>query len=324
MSTVLIITEPSDLTSDLVVAALAKHPVDIFRFDLSDFPTKVGFHAFFGNEGDGEIWNDRRSTRLSDVTGVLYRRPTWFRFSDELSSAEKEFCFEEARRGFGGTLSTLNCTWVNHPAKSASADYKPHQLKVARESGFSVPSTLVTNSAETARNFVRRSPAPILCKSLLQTYCRINGEYRGLYASLLTAQDVDLLDGVKHTAHLFQAWVDKKYDVRLTAVADKCFAVAVQPVQEEGKIDWRRDPDATFDTPIDVPQPVTAAVQKYLSSFGLSFGAFDFVVTPTGEWYFLECNPDGQWGQLSIDADLPIADAIADHLTQQPTIGVRI
>ena len=51
-----------------------------------------------------------------------------------------------------------------------------------------------------------------------------------------------------------------------------------------------------------------------VAPFGLSFGAFDFVVTPEGRWVFLECNPAGQYGWLEGHTGLPITEAVAGTL----------
>jgi hypothetical protein len=59
---------------------------------------------------------------------------------------------------------------------------------------------------------------------------------------------------------------------------------------------------------------VRAGVRRFMHEFGLSFGAFDFSVDVAGQWWFLECNPAGQWGWLAEETGLPIADAIADEL----------
>ena len=46
------------------------------------------------------------------------------------------------------------------------------------------------------------------------------------------------------------------------------------------------------------------------------FGCFDFTESAdTGEWVFLECGANAQWGWLEHETGLPIADAIARHLT---------
>ncbi|NEO45670.1 MAG: MvdC family ATP-grasp ribosomal peptide maturase, partial [Moorea sp. SIO4A3] len=38
------------------------------------------------------------------------------------------------------------------------------------------------------------------------------------------------------------------------------------------------------------------------------------IVTPDGEYVFLEVNPTGEWGMLERDLGYPISDAIADAL----------
>lgn len=48
--------------------------------------------------------------------------------------------------------------------------------------------------------------------------------------------------------------------------------------------------------------------------FDLSFGAFDFAVTTSGEWVMFECNPFGRYGWLEDALDLPITAALADLL----------
>lgn len=63
-------------------------------------------------------------------------------------------------------------------------------------------------------------------------------------------------------------------------------------------------------------------MRAYLAAFRLPFGAFDFVITPDGEWVMLECNPNGQWLWLHHMAKLPIPAALADLLTGALTEGV--
>jgi D-alanine-D-alanine ligase-like ATP-grasp enzyme len=66
-------------------------------------------------------------------------------------------------------------------------------------------------------------------------------------------------------------------------------------------------------TSISTPDHVRIAVVKLTSVLGLRFGALDFIVTPAGEWVFLEINPNGQWVWID-DVTPMIANAIADAL----------
>lgn len=51
-----------------------------------------------------------------------------------------------------------------------------------------------------------------------------------------------------------------------------------------------------------------------MDELGLVYGALDFVVTPDGQWVFLEVNPGGQFGWLQLYTGLSMTDALADVL----------
>ena len=55
-------------------------------------------------------------------------------------------------------------------------------------------------------------------------------------------------------------------------------------------------------------------MRAYLHAFGLTYGAFDFALAPDGRWWFLECNPAGQWAFVDEDTTRAIANALADTL----------
>jgi len=47
---------------------------------------------------------------------------------------------------------------------------------------------------------------------------------------------------------------------------------------------------------------------------GLRFAAIDLVLDQTGEYWFLEANPNGQWAWIESRTGLPISSAIVDEL----------
>ena len=52
-----------------------------------------------------------------------------------------------------------------------------------------------------------------------------------------------------------------------------------------------------------------------MQSLRLTFGAIDLIETPSGEYVFLEVNPNGQWLWIDDLLQLGISDAITDWLT---------
>jgi glutathione synthase/RimK-type ligase-like ATP-grasp enzyme len=121
------------------------------------------------------------------------------------------------------------------------------------------------------------------------------------------------------TAHLLQEWIPKAREARVTVVGDRSFAVAIEADSACAYIDWRADYDSIRYLPVQVPAEIQSGILRYLRELGLSYGAFDFVITPDGDWVMLECihqvcNPSGQWLWLHHFAGLPIPAALAELL----------
>lgn len=313
--TVLVLTEECDLSADRVVAELGRRGVPVFRFDLGWFPT--GLTADFELDGDcwsGVLRTPHRSVELAEVRSIWYRRPTAFRFPEGMSGPERQHAGWEARFGLGGVLASLPVLWVNHPGREADASYKPWQLVIAARCGLRVAKTRVTNDPKAIGRFAARFDNRIVVKALGSNAIFEAGGPKVAYTHPLSEADLSDLSGVELTTHLVQEWVDKACEVRLTAVGDQLFAAAIDADSAAARIDWRADLNALTYRVIDVPEPVAAGVRAYLAAFELRYGAFDFAVTPAGEWIMFECNPGGQFGWIEGNTGLPITAALGDLL----------
>jgi hypothetical protein len=97
-------------------------------------------------------------------------------------------------------------------------------------------------------------------------------------------------------------------------VGQRLFPVAIRARTPAARVDWRRD-YASLDYEItELPDDIAAGLRSYLKAVELAFAAFDLVRTTAGEHYFLEANPNGEWGWLTDALELPLAAAIADLL----------
>jgi hypothetical protein len=102
----------------------------------------------------------------------------------------------------------------------------------------------------------------------------------------------------------------------VTVVGDRIFAAAIHAKSDAARVDWRADYDALDYSIIEPPESVATGMLAFLRVFGLSFGAFDFAITPSGDWIMFECNPAGQYGWLEGALGLPITAALADLLAK--------
>ncbi|MFF9570670.1 ATP-grasp ribosomal peptide maturase [Streptomyces sp. NPDC014685] len=313
---VLVIAANDDWPTDRVVTELTGRGVEVFRMDTCDFPQCVGVTARIGREHGwaGELATAQRTVGLPRVGAVYYRAPGAFRFPAGMTGPEERFAASQARAGLGGVLSALECRWVNHPTFMARAEYKPVQLEAARASGLRIPPTLITNRPQAVRDFAAAIPGPLICKPVSSPVLIEDGRLKTVYTRLLTKEDLADLRGVESTAHLFQAWVDKSHEVRLTVVGERMFAAEVHAGSAAAHVDWRSDYGSLTYSTTDVPEDIAAGMRLLMDRLHLSYGAADFIVDRSGRWWFLEVNPCGQWDWIQGATGLPITAAIADEL----------
>ncbi|QKW08025.1 ATP-grasp ribosomal peptide maturase [Streptomyces sp. NA04227] len=316
MTHVLVVAAREDWPTDRVVKVLQERGVQVFRMDTAEFPQELtlagridalrGWH--------GQLATSRRSVDLADIRACYFRAPHPFNLPSGMSDAERRFAAAQARSGLGGILSALDCRWVNHPAAMSRAEYKPHQLATARQCGLTIPRTLITNNPAAVREFVDGIAGPVIVKPVASPVLIEDNELKAVYTRRLTDDDLADLRGIDTTAHMFQAWIDKAYEVRLTVVGEAMFTAEVHAGSDAAHEDWRSDYRSLTYKATEVPDLIRLGVRQLMRKLGLSFAALDFIVSPGGTWTFLEANPCGQWDWIQGATGLPIAEAIADEL----------
>lgn len=314
MSRMLTVSGRGDWSAEQVATQLQKRGCAYSWFDPADFPQRVQVTARLEHGWCGEVQTPDDAFFWEEISAVFYRRPRDFTMPSSMSGPEQRFSRAQARVGLGGVLASLPAKWINHPSALADCEYKPRQLSLAQTVGLVVPATIVTNAPDEVRRFGAEQ-GEIIVKSLAEPIITEAGSQKAIWTRQVEATELTALPGVELTAHLFQKWIPKAYEIRLTVVGKRDFAVAIHAHSATARIDWRADYDALTYEVIECPSDITERARAFLSSVGLTYGAFDFIVSAdTGDHIFLECNGAGQWGWLAEECRLPIAEAIADEL----------
>ncbi|MFD6294250.1 ATP-grasp ribosomal peptide maturase [Streptomyces sp. NPDC060235] len=315
---VLVVAEQLDAAADMVVDALNQRGVPVMRFDVAEFPQQVtltGSHQPQEPGWTGLIDDGRRTARLEEVRAVYWRRPARPRIADTVPEPYATWAQNQADAAILNLLAALpRVPWINNPHHDRIAAHKPQQLFAATRSGLTVPRSIITNNPAAARAFAKQVDGPLICKPILGGRLDTGGERRLMIATH-RVDPADFDDSITTTAHYFQEDIPKKYEVRLIAVGGHLFGGKLTTTSEAAGTDWRTDYDhIEYDT-VDVPAHVATAVRRFLASYGIVFGAFDFAVTPAGQWVFFENNPCGTWAWVENRTGLPIAAAHANYLT---------
>lgn len=312
---VLVLTNTHDVTANVVLRQLTVRRVPVVRLDPgTDLHMDASLTATYHmGEQRGALRTASREIETGGIRSVWVRRPSPYEGPQRLSGQDRRFAAEQALWGTGGILASLpNAHYINHPWNNRAAEYKARQLSAAQGCGFLVPTTVITNDPVEAREFVARQPGGAVYKPLWNTHYRVDDQPHSVWVREVHADEIT--DAVSVCPHLFQSRVDKAFDARVTAVGDRLFGVRI----DSPDLDWRYRQDRMTCTPVEVPESVTCAVRSYLSELLLIYGAFDFAVTAAGDWYFLECNPNGQWAWQPEEITAAIAHALADQLEKGP------
>lgn len=290
--------------------------VVLFRQDLCLQGETLSFHVQ-RNVSRYQVAIDGVSLDPSDFAAIWYLKPQLPR---ELLKYEPEKYrnllaqqFLHLRQGLWSIFRTKR--WVNDPWSCYIADNKLYQLHIATQVGLQVPDTVVTSDPILAKEFYDICCGDVVVKLLAPT--PLLDEV--IYTNRVTPWDMKQIESVRFSPSIFQRNVQKQYELRITVVGERVFPVRINSQADEHlAIDWRRKPKMDdYDVEMsscDLPDVIRKQIQALMCALGLDFGCIDMIVTPDGEYVFLEINPNGQWYFVQQKAGVRIAEAIADIL----------
>ena len=316
---VLLITHSGDFfTIDRVAEALSKKGVQPFRLDTDRFPLAVELTAHFDNcKSYHTIEYGGYSISTEQVQAVWLRRIWEPKLSADLAPKFREACIRESQATLNGFWDSLrNAHWVDNLECINAANDKLRQLRVATEVGFVIPQTLVTNKAESAKEFFHQVNGKMVSKLLTPLSRTMESTSFFFYTSVVKEEDLQDAESLRYCPMVFQEQIPKQWELRVVYVNGKVFVGALDAsIYNTSKVDWRKPGvDVGVWQHYELPEQVLRRLQIFMNKLGLLFGALDFIFTPSEDYVFLEVNPVGEWGMLEKDLDLPIASAIADTL----------
>jgi glutathione synthase/RimK-type ligase-like ATP-grasp enzyme len=324
---ILIVSTKVDIATDHVVLKLSSLDASFYRLNTEDFPLASSSSLRVGGDRGVAAWSwtpaARPDVNLAGVTCVWFRRHRLPRMPDELDAAHAEYCLRESEWFIRGAVYSLGLAspgveWMSHPANVQAAESKIYQLSVARSLGFLIPDTLVSNDSEEVRKFFDEQGGEVVAKPLRLGYIDYGERQTGIFTNRVAAGDLEDGLAIRLAPVIYQRLIPKLSDIRVTVVGRQLFAVAIDSQSDPAaSVDWRRTENEELPHSVHpLPPRLEELCLAYVSTLGLNYGAIDLVLTPEGEYVFLEINPNGQWVWMEERLGLPISDAIASWLVQ--------
>ncbi len=255
---------------------------------------------------------------FDDVSSLWYRRVRTAEAPDDMSPGIYDFCVREAHDALLGMLLSLPVRVMSAPDGIWAAEHKTFQLANAKSLGLPIPETIITNNpAEVSRAFIRFQ-RQMIAKPVKAGLIATDGEQRAIYTSAVLEEHLNDLDSARWSPTIYQPLIPKACDVRVTIVGDTFFVAEIDSQQDPAaRVDWRRTNNPKLPHRRgSLPSKLTEQLRSLMTTLKLAFGCVDLIRTPTGEYFFLEVNPNGQWLWLDEILGFGISEAIADWLIE--------
>lgn len=315
----LIISDPDDLTVDMLLPGLRAAGVEVVFWDEHSFPAAGRVTVTFA---DGvPTWTVRAGGQTDDlgrVTTVWDRRRHPITVAPQVTArGQDEYSRKASRQLLDGLWATLPARWLPAPEhRCACASNKVLQLLRAVEFGFTVPDSWFTNDPESLASAWHATCGRLITKGLESPYLDRDGQSRHAYTTRVNRRHLSRRHRLAYGPAILQPDVAKALELRVTVVGSQVFAAGIDsqasPLTAQ---DFRHYGGSGVPYHAhELPQHVATACAKLVASFGLDFGVLDLILTPDGDHVFLELNVSGEWSGVQDRTGLPIAQAVTAWL----------
>lgn len=207
-----------------------------------------------------------------------------------------------------------HCNWINKRSSDHLIRNKPYQLYQAVTNGFTIPQSIISNNFASIIEKTKEFDE-VIYKPLGYF---ISPPNKILFSNKMTKEELNASQqNISLTPCIFQNYIDKDFELRITIVLETVFAVKILSQENiDSKFDWRRNQFhikyELFELDITFQQKLI----RFHKSLDLIYGAYDFIVDKAGNYIFLEVNPAGQWLWLERELNVEISKQIAKTLLQ--------
>lgn len=265
-----------------------------------------------------------RGPGLGELRSVWYRRPRRPQPMEGVAPCDAAFVADEwdlfQRNLFAMGPELTGALWVNGPQAAVRAENKLLQLRAAEAVGLRLPATLLSNEPEAVRAFLRAQGRVIFKTFSAHTWKDAETGELVNSAAVLLEDPAELQDAsIALCPGIYQAYVDKVADLRVTVIGGRCFAARIAKAEGGAFVDWRPRtymPDLKAEA-CALPVDIERRIQGLMAALDLSFGCVDLVLDRQGELHFLEVNQGGQFLFVEeLVPELPLVRALCSMLAQ--------
>lgn len=316
---ILLITNKGDVTTDFIVKRLKEGNLPFYRLNTEEIGHSVQV-SFDINQNQYTLFDKQLNLQvdLTQIKSVYFRRPEIRRHTQDISLAEGNFIQSELQSCLEGLYKILNnAYWINNVFAIRNAENKIYQLLIAKDLGFNIPHSIITNHSDSALKFYKVNNSNCIIKPLKSGLVQYGNEEGVIFTNKIDLNSANV-DRVEGCPVYLQKLITKKGDIRVTVIGDKIFSAFIHSQEsKESKIDWRRVNHPLKHSAIQLPANLENKCLALTKQLSLKFAAIDFILGNDGNYTFLEINPNGQWAWIERQLNFEISHEITKILAKE-------
>lgn len=294
-------------STDSVCQWLSFYKVPHVRMNGEDF-TYLKNRKYLPNDDEVNlIWYRRKLSSLP----VKYELK---REDSELKSKLRKFFLDEFNTLHSYLYHTIkSAKWINDPFTELNLN-KLHVIDKAKEFGLEVPYTEVVSQKSEIFKIMNFYP-DLIVKPLSE--CIFLYDDQDIYKMLtksITEKKLKQIPDVFYPS-LIQERIEKIFEIRTFYFYGKCYSMAIFSQENKATVEDFRNYD--FDkpnrtVPYKLPDLIEERICKLMGFFKFNTGSIDLLVTVDQRFIFLEINPEGQFGMVSVPCNYHLEKKIVE------------
>jgi len=188
-------------------------------------------------------------------------------------------------------------------------------LNDATKVGLKIPETIITSSKSKLTNFSIKHNNKIITKPISDAIFLIENKHV-FYTYTSKIEDLQNVPS-KFFPSLFQQMINKIFELRIFFLKNQFYSAAIFSQQDQKtKVDFRNynmeKPNRYV--PFRLPKCIERKILKLMKKLKIDSCSIDMIVDKNGDYYFLEINPVGQYGMISIPCNYYLDEKISECL----------
>lgn len=264
-----------------------------------------------------ELTDEFGNTVTSKEIQAVWHRKAWgITVPEELDQSYRSVFLKEYMSLRYNLFTILeNIPWINPFENENKIDgNKMFQLKLAQRHNLIIPKTIFSNDPERITTFFHQNCNGKMVAKLHGVISKsMNGE-NFLSTNIIDENSLEDISDIAYCPMIFQPYIEKEYELRIVYLDGEFFT---GKINNSENVDWRVAQGNYFWSAYELPGNIKLNLTSMMKEMGLYIGAIDMIRGKDGNYYFLEVNPQGEWGMLQKELNFPIVERIVDNLIKR-------